>query len=114
MLLTDEWPAPAVAAWKGVAELFRDGIDGLPPMAFEAMLIGGGIGIVLAILEKVLPKKVRTFVPSPAAVGIAIVVPAYYRDQHVRRRRRLGGRAHREARVGQALHHHHRRRPHRG
>jgi len=78
MLLTEEWPAPAVAAWKGVAELFRDGIDGLPTMALEAMLIGGGLGIVLAILEKVLPKKARTWVPSPAAVGIAIVVPAYY------------------------------------
>ncbi len=78
MLLTDEWPAPAVAAWKGVAELFRDGIEGLPEMALEAMLIGGGIGILLAILEKVLPKKARTWVPSPAAIGIAIVVPAYY------------------------------------
>ncbi|MCA9607167.1 MAG: OPT/YSL family transporter [Myxococcales bacterium] len=78
MLLTDEWPAPAVAAWKGVAELFRDGIEGLPPHAIEAMLIGGGLGVVLAILEKVLPKKIRTWVPSPAAVGIAIVVPAYY------------------------------------
>ncbi len=78
MLLTDEWPAPAVAAWKGVAELFRDGVEGLPPHAMEAMLVGGALGIVLAVLEKTLPKKARTWVPSPAAVGIAIVVPAYY------------------------------------
>jgi len=78
MLLTEEWPAPAVAAWKGVAELFRDGIEGLPPMAVEAMLIGGGLGIGLAILEKVVPEKARKWVPSPAAIGIAIVIPAYY------------------------------------
>jgi len=78
MLLTEEWPAPAVAAWKGVAELFRDGIEGLPPMAVEAMLIGGTLGVVLAILEKVMPEKTRKWVPSPAAIGIAIVIPAYY------------------------------------
>ncbi|MCB9594501.1 MAG: OPT/YSL family transporter [Sandaracinaceae bacterium] len=78
MLLTEEWPAPAVAAWKGVAELFRDGIDGLPPMAPEAIAIGGGVGIVLAILEKVVPAARRKWVPSPSAVGIAIVVPGFY------------------------------------
>lgn len=78
MLLTDEWPAPAVAAWKAVAELFMTGIESMPPMAAEAMAIAGGIGIFLAILEKVLPKTVARFVPSPSAVGLALVIPAYY------------------------------------
>lgn len=78
MLLTDEWPAPAVAAWKAVAELFMDGVESMPTMAVEAMAIAGGVGVVLAILEKVLPKEAAKWVPSPAAAGLALVIPASY------------------------------------
>jgi uncharacterized oligopeptide transporter (OPT) family protein len=78
MLLTEEWPAPAVAAWKAVAELFREGFDAMPTMAMEAMVIAGGLGVVLAFLEKVLPRKAATWVPSPGSVGLAMVVPALY------------------------------------
>ena len=78
MLLTEEWPAPAVAAWKAVAELFRDGLDAMPAMAVEAMAIAGGLGILLAILEKRVPKKAAIWVPSPSSIGLAMVVPALY------------------------------------
>jgi len=78
MLLTDEWAAPAVLAWKTVAELFQTGIEAMPTMAPTAMAIGGGVGIVLAILEKVLSKEKRKWVPSPGAMGLALVIPAYY------------------------------------
>ncbi|MCB9603557.1 MAG: OPT/YSL family transporter [Sandaracinus sp.] len=78
MLLTEDWPAPAVAAWKAVAELFREGFDAMPTMALEAMAIAGVLGVVLAILEKVLPKKALSFVPSPGSIGLAMVVPALY------------------------------------
>lgn len=78
MLLTEEWAAPAVLAWKTVAELFRDGIEAMPAMAPEAMAIAGGIGVVLAVLEKVLSKEKRKWVPSPGAMGLALVIPAYY------------------------------------
>lgn len=78
MLLTEEWPAPAVAAWKAVAELFRDGLDAMPTMAVEAMAIAGGLGIVLAVLEKVVPRKRAIWVPSPSSIGLAMVVPALY------------------------------------
>ncbi len=78
MLLTEEWAAPAVLAWKTVAELFRDGIEAMPAMAPMAMAIAGGLGVVLAILEKVLSKEKRKFVPSPSAMGLALVIPAYY------------------------------------
>lgn len=76
-LLTDQWPAPAVATWKAVAELFMKGLDALPGGAIEGMVIGGLAGIVLAVLEKVLPKAVRVWMPSPAAMGLAFVIPAY-------------------------------------
>ena len=77
-LLTDEWPAPAVQAWKGVAELFMVGIEAMPAMAAWAMACAGLVGVVFACMEKVLPKHVAKWVPSPAALGIAFVIPASY------------------------------------
>jgi len=78
MLLTDEWAAPAVAQWKAVAELFKDGIEAMPKGAVDGILVGAAIGFVLAILEKLVSKRWRRFVPSPTAMGIAVVVPANY------------------------------------
>lgn len=74
MLMTERWPAPAVATWKAVAELFNIGLAALPNGALTAMLIAGALGVLLPILDKLLPKKVAVFVPSPAAVGLAFVV----------------------------------------
>ncbi|MCB9588175.1 MAG: OPT/YSL family transporter [Polyangiaceae bacterium] len=76
-LLTEEWPAPAVAAWKAVAEIFAKGLETMPKGAIGAMLIAGALGILLAILEKQKAKWAK-FVPSPASIGIAMVIPAYY------------------------------------
>ncbi|PKN45249.1 MAG: hypothetical protein CVU59_09585, partial [Deltaproteobacteria bacterium HGW-Deltaproteobacteria-17] len=69
--------APAVAQWKAVAELFKDGIGAMPAGAVTAIAWGAGIGFVLAILEKVLPQSARKLVPSPTAMGIAIVIPCH-------------------------------------
>ena len=77
MLLTDEWPAPAVAAWKAVAELFKVGLQAMPEGSLNAIYIAGALGIVLAILEKVAPKFWQNFVPSPAGIGLAFIIPAY-------------------------------------
>jgi uncharacterized oligopeptide transporter (OPT) family protein len=60
-----------------VAELFMKGFDALPGGAIEGMVIGGLAGIVLAVLEKVLSKGIRIWIPSPAAMGLAFVIPAY-------------------------------------
>ena len=76
-LLTAEWPAPSVASWKAVAELFQQGVSALPPFALEAMAVAGVLGIVLAVLEKTLPVRMRVWVPSPTSLGLALVVPAY-------------------------------------
>jgi uncharacterized oligopeptide transporter (OPT) family protein len=78
MLLTDEWPAPAVAQWKAVAEVFKEGFDKMPSGTPGALLVAGVLGVVLAVLEKVLPQRARRWVPSPAALGLALVIPAYY------------------------------------
>ncbi|TNE51025.1 MAG: OPT family oligopeptide transporter [Deltaproteobacteria bacterium] len=78
MLMTAEWAAPAVAQWKAVAELFREGFDKMPKGAISAIWWGGAIGMALAILEKVVPKKVRPYMPSAASIGLAMVIPAFY------------------------------------
>jgi hypothetical protein len=56
MLCTPEWPAPAVAMWKAVAEVFRRGLESLPPDAGLAMIVAGIAGVVFPVLEKVLPR----------------------------------------------------------
>jgi len=76
-LLTDQWPAPSVASWKAVAELFMRGVSALPPGAVTGIALGGAAGILLAVLEKTLPKRARAWVPSATSVGLAFVIPAY-------------------------------------
>lgn len=76
MLLTPEWPAPAVAAWKAVAEVFKNGIDTLPYGTTDAMIYAAILGVLLPVLEKYLPKKAAVWVPSPASLGLAFVIPA--------------------------------------
>jgi len=78
MLLTPQWPAPAVAAWKAVAEIFAIGLDAMPTGAIEAMIVGGVVGIISGVAEKTLPKTVVRYLPSGAAVGLAFTIPGYY------------------------------------
>jgi len=78
MLLTEEWAAPAVAQWKAVAEVFQQGLEAMPEGALMAMGVGAAVGVVLAILEKTLPKNVAKWVPSPVGIGLAFAIPAYY------------------------------------
>lgn len=76
-LLTPDWPAPAVATWKAVAELFMRGFEAMPEGATLAIGVAAAVGVVLAVLEKVLPKTAVRFVPSASSVGLAMVLPAY-------------------------------------
>lgn len=78
MLLTEEWAAPAVAQWKAVAEVFSEGLSAMPEGALDAFLIAGALGIVLALAEKLSPKDLARWIPSPSAMGLALVIPVYY------------------------------------
>jgi len=74
MLFTEEWPAPAVATWKAVAEALTHGLGSVPPSARVAMLFGGAAGAVLGVLDA-LPRPPR-WLPSGVALGLAFVIPA--------------------------------------
>lgn len=78
MLLTEEWAAPAVATWKAVAEVFAHGLDAMPPHSGTALWAGVVAGAVLTVLERRLPPAAARFVPSPASIGLAMVIPASY------------------------------------
>ena len=76
-LMTAELPAPAVATWKAVAELFLVGLEALPRGTPMAMLIAGILGVLLPVAEKLMGSGKR-FLPSAASLGLAFVVGAEY------------------------------------
>ncbi len=76
MLLTEQWPAPAVATWAAVAEMLTVGFDSLPASALTAMFIASVIGLALGIAEVRLPNRLKRWLPSASAIGLAFVIPA--------------------------------------
>jgi len=76
MLLTQEWPAPAVATWKAVAEALTYGLGSIPLSARWAMLGGALAGLVLGLLEVSLPATRVRYLPSSVALGLAFIIPA--------------------------------------
>ena len=74
-LLTAEWPAPAVAVWKAVAEALSLGFDSVPPAARYAALAGAVAGCLLALAENRLGRW-AAWLPSGATLGLAFVIPA--------------------------------------
>ena len=76
-LITPEWPAPAVATWKAVAEVLAHGVGSIPTGAATAMAIAAALGLALALAEKGLQPAIARFVPSAPALGLAFVIPAW-------------------------------------
>ncbi|MDR8384595.1 OPT/YSL family transporter [Pseudomonas sp. JL2] len=76
MLLTQEWPAPAVATWKAVAQTLTLGLDSLSASIRWAVIIGAVAGLLLGILDSVMPAHRARYLPSTAALGLAFVLPA--------------------------------------
>ncbi|MDO7895989.1 OPT family oligopeptide transporter [Pseudomonas citrulli] len=76
MLLTEEWPAPAVATWKAVAQTLTHGLDSLSPSIRWAIFLGGLAGALLGVLDSLLPERQARRLPSTAALGLAFVLPA--------------------------------------
>jgi putative OPT family oligopeptide transporter len=73
MLVTEQWPAPAVATWKVVAETLHNGLGAIPVSALLAMAIGGGAGIAGAWLQH---RRAPWWLPNIPAFGLAMVIPA--------------------------------------
>ncbi len=65
---------PAANMWKAVADLLTQGVHMLPHTAIVAIIVGGFIGVLLPILERVLP-KFRGYLPSAMGLGLGLVIP---------------------------------------
>lgn len=76
MLITPEWPAPAVATWKAVAEALTAGLGSIGLDIRWAMLVGALAGLVLGALEGLAPAWRLRWLPSSAALGLAFIIPA--------------------------------------
>jgi OPT family oligopeptide transporter len=71
----DKFPAPAAQVWKGVAELLAHGLSSLDITERGALALGGLMGILISLLERLLPNRARPFIPSAMGVGLAFVIP---------------------------------------
>ncbi len=74
---SETWPAPSALVWAGVSKALSGGEIGLPTGTHIAVAIGLALGAVLAVLEKIAPKRLIGFVPSASGIGIAMVVPGF-------------------------------------
>jgi putative OPT family oligopeptide transporter len=77
MLITEEWPAPAVATWKAVAEVLSGGLSAMPSGAIAAMIVAAIAGLAIAMAERMLPERFAVWVPSAGAMGLSFVIPAW-------------------------------------
>jgi uncharacterized oligopeptide transporter (OPT) family protein len=64
--------SPISVKWAGFAELLTRGLSALPP----GCLVGLAIGIVVGIILTLLAEKFEKHTPSPAAIGIGMLIPA--------------------------------------
>ena len=72
----DKFPAPSALVWMGVAKVLSQGLSTLPRSAVMAMAVAFVVGVAIVIIDRVFPKA-RPYTPSPAALGIALTIPAY-------------------------------------
>lgn len=77
MLMTPQWPAPAVATWKAVAEGLTHGLASLPASVIAAIAVAAPLGFALAVAEQALPPRLARLLPSAPAFGLAFVIPAW-------------------------------------
>ncbi len=75
VLGSDDWPAPSCVVWAGVSKAFSDGLGALSSESQTAALVAGALGVALALLEKLAPKKLVHYLPSASGLGIAMVIP---------------------------------------
>ena len=64
--------SPISVKWAGFAELLTKGLSALPPGCLYGLLIGITVGIILTLLAE----KWEGVVPSPAAIGIGMLINA--------------------------------------
>lgn len=70
----ESYNPPSANMWKAVAEALSKGIDYVPVLARYGLLIGGVLGILLALLDAFAPKKYKPYMPSAMGLGLSWVM----------------------------------------
>ncbi|MFJ4050670.1 OPT family oligopeptide transporter [Pseudomonas hunanensis] len=76
LLLSEQWPAPAAATWKAVAQTLTQGLGALSLESRWAIATGSAVGVLLGALDSLLPQRAARWLPSTAALGLAFILPA--------------------------------------
>lgn len=71
----DSFNPPSANMWRAVAEALSHGITTIPYLARWGMLVGGLLGIILAIADVTASDRAKKFLPSAMGLGLAWVVP---------------------------------------
>lgn len=75
VLGSDQWPAPSCVVWEGVSRAFANGLGALDPQAKLAIVVGFTLGVALSLAERLAPPSLKSYVPSPSGLGLAMVLP---------------------------------------
>jgi uncharacterized oligopeptide transporter (OPT) family protein len=57
--------------------VFKLGLDSFHPMAQHCIVVGLALGVVLALIERYAPARLRRFVPSATGIGLGMILPFY-------------------------------------
>jgi OPT family oligopeptide transporter len=77
VLGSDQFPAPTAQAWRAVALTMSKGLAELHPIKRHSIEVGAAVGIVMALLPALFPKK-QKYLPSAAGAGLAWTFHWYY------------------------------------
>ncbi|MEO8700823.1 MAG: OPT family oligopeptide transporter [Kofleriaceae bacterium] len=67
--------APGAHQFRAIAELMQHGLASLHPLKQALVVIGAIAGLVLAIAERAAPERARRWMPSPAGLGLGVLLP---------------------------------------
>jgi uncharacterized oligopeptide transporter (OPT) family protein len=70
----EKYPLPATRIWEAVARVLANGVDSLPMSARWAILFGALVGVLLPVVETLVPRA-RRWMPSAIGLGLGWVVP---------------------------------------
>jgi len=72
-----KFAAPAAVQWKAVADIFVKGFGNFHSTYQNAIVVGLILGVAFSILEKLVPKGVKRWMPSATGVGLGFILPFY-------------------------------------
>jgi uncharacterized oligopeptide transporter (OPT) family protein len=67
--------SPATGMWYAVAQALSSGVEIIPVTARWAIAVGALLGIVLTLIEGLVPRKYKPYTPSAMGLGLAFIVP---------------------------------------